>query len=119
MTSELETRVNSASHVMRIVIAIAVIALTAWMAFEWVQNGKPVPLFLILLIAGIGLPAFVELTARNYDRRALAVWTSAMMGSSMLAIAVEDRSIWFGLLGALFAIAGLVLTAWPAGKGMT
>ena len=61
MASKLETRVNSASHMMRIVIAIAVIALAAWMAFEWVQNGKPVPLFLILLIAGIGLPAFVEL----------------------------------------------------------
>ena len=119
MTSELETRVNSASHMMRIVIAVAVVALAAWMAFDWVQNGKSVPLFLILLIAGIGLPAFVEFTARNYSRRALAVWTSAMMGSSMLAIAVEDRSVWFGLLGALFAIAGLVLTAWPAGKDGT
>jgi hypothetical protein len=93
-------------------IALMAFSCAIYSAYLWQSNGTIPPLWMIFIISGFGLQAFVEIAFPKHDVRSLAVWTATMMGASLAALAHTGEHI-AGFIAILFIIASLAMTAFP------
>ena len=106
-------RIEHASRLVRWIIALSFLMIAVHQVYQFVTGGFVAPLWLLTSIVAMGLPAWVELLIPDYDPRSMVVWSSMMLSGSMMLTSIDMKSGWMAFFGACFAIAALLVAAFP------
>ena len=114
MAEQPASKIETASRAVRMITVAAFAAFVFYAIYEWLAAGRVVPLWLMTLIAGIGMPAVAETVFPSHDARSMIVWTGAILAGSLMLCSVQEHAPYMGFAGGVLALLAFAVTV-PSG----